>query len=254
MEKNSPLTLCMILEEDYLPGALVTLRSLHHHNDVASLPLLIWTPIRMSNQACEKLLSVHRNTRFELIDHSRYRGCLFNEHRLWGVSPAARYELFRWPGQGQLLYLDADLLVMGDVSDILNYRGPFAACPMPPGEGMEFKHMTGFNGGILSLDATHRNQSTWSRIVALAESRPWSGNQTVLNLQFAANFDKLDMRFNMPVSHITDENFDSISIIHFVGNKKPWDTDAQFGEHQMRMAGPNMCARLLKTWHRYADR
>ncbi|MFT4173388.1 MAG: glycosyltransferase [Rhodocyclaceae bacterium] len=247
------LTLCLIIDEGYAIGARALMRSLHFHHDIADVPLVVLSATPLSAAACQSILRVHGNTRFMLADSALYGDCRFTAHRQWKLTPALRYELFRLAVPGQLLYLDVDILITGDITPLLDFRGALGACRMPPNEGMEIKAIGGFNSGILSLDKTHRNPQTWARIVDLAQAQPWSGNQTVINLFFGQHYADIGMEFNMPSSHVTEANIASTRAIHYVGKKKPWDEDAQFGEHQLRIAGPEMCERLLQMWRHFSD-
>jgi lipopolysaccharide biosynthesis glycosyltransferase len=86
----------------------------------------------------------------------------------------------------------------------------------------------------------------------VAEASPWSGNQTVLNLVLKDMYHELPSEFNVGSTRMTPEKLVSARIVHYVGKRKPWQSEEPFGVNQIRLAGQDMCDTLLRLWKKYA--
>ncbi len=51
---------------------------------------------------------------------------------------------------------------------------------------------------------------------------------------------------------MTPEKLVSARIVHYVGKRKPWQSEEPFGVNQIRLAGQDMCDTLLRLWKKYA--
>ncbi|MFT4173390.1 MAG: glycosyltransferase [Rhodocyclaceae bacterium] len=245
--------LCSIVNEEFALGLSVFLRSLSHWNPSLDLPFLVYSGRELSPQIRASLEAEYPNVQYRIVDGALYTKCQFSNYRDWGMNPAFRYELFLNDECEQLIYFDADMLVTGDISPLLAYRGLLGACAMPAGEGMEIAQTGGFNAGMLSIGRAIRVEPVWRALVSLAESRPWSGNQTVLNLVLQQQFEALPHIYNARTSQMTPELLEQARILHYVGWRKPWEEAAQFDPYQSRAAGIDMCRRLLEIWLYYAS-
>ncbi|MYM37523.1 hypothetical protein GTP38_24660 [Duganella sp. FT94W] len=246
------IALCSLVNEEYAVGLVALLKSLRHHNPGVALPFLVYISRPLSAGARQQLEAAYPRIEYRLIERERYARCRFTNYRDWGMNPAFRYELFRETAYEQLIYLDADMLVHGDIAPLLAFRGALGACPMPPGEGMELRNIGGFNAGLLNIGRAVRTPQIWRQLVELAEANAWSGNQTVLNLVLKQHVQPLPLEYNVGTSHMTPEKLEGARIIHYLGKRKPWQADRPFDRHQMEHAGEAMCATLLQVWNAFA--
>lgn len=247
------IALCSLVNEEYAVGLVALLKSLRHFNPHVDAPFLVYISRPLSAGARQRIGDAYPHIEYRLIERALYAQCKFTNYRNWGMNPAFRYELFRETNYEQLIYLDADMLVNGNIDPLLGFRGALGACAMPPGEGMELRNIGGFNAGLLSLGKAIRTPDIWRQLLALAESNAWTGNQTVLNLVLKQYVLPLPVEYNVGTSHMTPEKLHGARIIHYVGKRKPWQADRPFDRHQLENAGEAMCATLLQVWNNFAS-
>lgn len=247
------IALCSLVNEEYAVGLVALLKSLRHFNPQLDVPFLVYISRPLSAAARQRIGDAYPAIEYRLIDRTPYARCQFTKYRNWGMNPAFRYELFRECGYEQLIYLDADMLVNGNIDPLLAFRGAVGACAMPPGEGMELRDIGGFNAGLLSLGTAIRTPDIWRQLLTLAESNAWTGNQTVLNLVLKPYVLPLPAEYNVGTSHMTPEKLAGARIIHYVGKRKPWQADRPFDKHQLDNAGEAMCATLLRVWQGFSS-
>jgi len=247
------IAMCSYVDDGYAIGLAAMLRSLRVHNPHIDCPFLVYSPCELSERSRHLLLSQYGNIRFVAVDGDVYGKCRFGGNREWKMSPALRYDLFRETSYERLIYFDADLLVVGNIDELFEFAGAFGACALPPGEGMELRAVGGFNAGVLCIGREVRTPEIWNRLLEVAEARDWSGNQTVLNLVLKKYYAQLPEIYNVSTTRMTPAKLPHARIIHFVGKYKPWESPNSFGEHQLRMAGKEMCDQLLGLWRSYSS-
>jgi lipopolysaccharide biosynthesis glycosyltransferase len=156
------------------------------------------------------------------------------------------YARFLFPDQfpelGKCLYLDVDLLVLGDLADLYEtpLEGKAVGAAIDRGI-VNAGHIWGilnhrelgidpetpyFNGGVLLLDLEEwRKTNLDKRCLAYAAAHPelckfW--DQTVMNTLLAGAFLKLpdhwNQQFQSPEKHYSEHG-----ILHFAGPDKPWN-------------------------------
>ncbi|WP_082548299.1 glycosyltransferase [Massilia sp. Root335] len=243
---------CSHVDDEYSVGLAALMRSLRQSNPHIAIPYIVCYSEVLSEASRRRIELEYPNIKYRTIASDLYQKCCFTKHRDWRMSPAFRYELFRVVDYEQLIYLDADMIIVGNIDELLAYRGDVAACSLPPGEGMEIKHLGGFNSGVLSLGKRVRTPEIWRKLMHVAEASPWSGNQTVLNLVLKDMYHELPSEFNVGSTRMTPEKLVSARIVHYVGKRKPWQSEEPFGVNQIRLAGQDMCDTLLRLWKKYA--
>ncbi|WP_322405540.1 DUF6817 domain-containing protein [Massilia luteola] len=108
-----------------------------------------------------------------------------------------------------------------------------------------------------ALQITHRKRpraliGERHKLMHVTEASPWSGNQTALNLVLKDMYHELPSEFNVGSTRMTPEKLVSARIVHYVGKRKPWQSEEPFGVNQIRLAGQDMCDTLLRLWKKYA--
>ena len=156
-----------------------------------------------------------------------------------GISHASWYRLFL----GELLptevkhvlYMDADTVVVGSLEGLRDMLTDFSANQGSAIRAVEssqrmdhfsqFSHPGNryFNAGVLLVDLIKFRQGTSAQQLTDTAKRYGSKlrfhDQDVLNLHFGKDFVPLDPMYNtMRSTRISD----SVSIVHFVGPRKPW--------------------------------
>ena len=149
------------------------------------------------------------------------------------------------------LYLDCDLLVTGDLSELfyMDMEGkPVAAVASP----YAWESSTyGFNAGVLLIDnELWRKNSYISKLLQLTEEKQAEvamADQSILNIFFQNNWKEIDSTYNYLVgldynylgSELSRLENSLPKIIHFAGTHKPWYTYSS--------------TRLRELWWTYRD-
>lgn len=140
------------------------------------------------------------------------------------------------------LYLDADLVILLDILELVNYdfqKNALAAtfgCKIPWSLDHAFFENTlhwgadrdYFNSGVVLFNLKHwrenKMDAKWKNLAARYPDQLTSHDQTLLNAICDGNFSYLDGKFNnlWEPGNKPPENWKN-SILHFSGSPKPWD-------------------------------
>lgn len=153
-------------------------------------------------------------------------------------------EFKRWD---KIIYLDTDIIVVGDISGLLDCKG-FNACRDPLNLSQQFHKLppgispdaNAFNAGVLVFDTCLISDTTFSELLTLNDTLAPSliyQEQSILNLYFYGRWNPLPHMYNYhPYTHrfsFPEPLFDcrdiSVSILHFFGKgRKPWFPDSPY--------------------------
>ncbi|MCO5062874.1 MAG: glycosyltransferase family 8 protein [Rhizobiaceae bacterium] len=186
------------------------------------------------------------------VDPARLTGANFT----LGLSSAALFRILLpeiLPGLSKTLYIDADTVVCGSLSDLWNTRlgDNFlaavrdAGAPFPAGPaGTDWKElglepdMPYFNSGVmlLALDKW-REQGFGNKTLDLLRARkmPW-GDQDALNIAARGKWSELPRKWNLQTADAEGKSLswalwradvetaiEAPAIIHYTGYRKPWN-------------------------------
>ena len=181
----------------------------------------------------------------------------YSGNREWGENPSTvyqphyRYEIFNLSDYDNLVYLDTDLLIQGNVEKLFTTpAGKIRASkkwPQPTLEQdfhprytieMEARitqktlddSLGSFNGGVLSFGQGVSTLDTKSQLLKLQKTKTTPGNQQILNTYFEDRVDFIPQTYNFSTEFYSNKIFkirpilDDQHIIHFVGPFKPSHT------------------------------
>jgi lipopolysaccharide biosynthesis glycosyltransferase len=200
-----------VLSEDYLLGAQVFLKSLIKNNPNFNLPFIIfiWEDF---NFLCLK--DIYPNIIFKRINLKLYKDSKnFSQYRVWKYNVFCRLEMFKLQKYDYLFYFDFDMLVLKNIEHIFQLKFDFAAASTA-------SNSKWFNGGFFIVGKKYLNKKIFNSLLALSKSRNWEGNEALLNSFFYKKVHFLESQYNTIT--IDTINIQNISILHFVGEKKPW--------------------------------
>jgi lipopolysaccharide biosynthesis glycosyltransferase len=176
-----------------------------------------------------------------------------------------------YPELGKYIYLDADLIVRGDVAELFELatldRHAIAAVPFSTfgtwdgGYDLASPHLRHldleapvFNNGIYVSDLEKwREQGIlpalegWMRIHRQALDEFVFGTQSIMNLGFYRNLEVLPSEWNVnPLGDdetpIPERALEEGKILHWAGRRKPWDPDGPYREHWLPYAPAPLAA------------
>jgi lipopolysaccharide biosynthesis glycosyltransferase len=211
------------VDEVYLPGFLTLLRSLALTNPTLCLDYVVLfddlTPASVS--AIHRL---HPRVRFRRVETERYDDFVKGDRTNYLVRKAYfSLDAFRIRDYDTVIVLDTDMVVLGDVSPLLDVREGIGAVEQ------FFYNDTGakLNSGLLVLNRDVLNDE----FEALIDSTGRSGDyeldkhdQGILNAVLDGRFVRLDQRYNFVKRRLSGD-LDvppDVAVLHFTGQHKPW--------------------------------
>ena len=226
---------CTMATSDYLPGALTLKHSIEKHNPWAKrVPWFIISPDIRAGDFPGRVIRVlpadyRYKSRFPRFGNAFCKLALFRDPR------------FRENGIDRIIFLDADILCLGDIRPLAEYPSLFARAPDAGGR-MFFPMHRGrrrYNSGVLVMRRPflHEYSDRVFQIAARNDSYD-GGDQGVLNDLVAESpeldFGELPVGFNAlrrlyEFHRLHWEEMRAagkIRLLHFVGSK-PWENAAE---------------------------
>ncbi|MBN2301628.1 MAG: hypothetical protein JXN60_03830 [Lentisphaerae bacterium] len=161
-----------VLNDKFFPYFLVFLKSVRLHNPWLSLPWLVFysknlSPLSQFNQ--NELSNLYDKFQFLEINEEKYRALAGQtpEHMI----PALfSLECFRHTEFDRIVFLDSDMLCLGDISSLFTLRADFAAC-MPGRDLARKRRLAGYrtlsrgvNTGVMSIGRKYLNESVYAEL------------------------------------------------------------------------------------------
>ncbi|CAP94436.1 glycogenin glucosyltransferase [Penicillium rubens] len=224
MNSNGGAVYCtLLLSDNYLPGAMVLAHSLRDNGTKARL-VALFTPDRLQSSTIDELRSVYD----ELIPVSS----MVNDTpaNLWLmdrpdlIATFTKIELWRLTQYQRVVYIDCDVVALRAPDELLSLEADFAAAP-------DVGWPDCFNSGMMVL---RPNLQDYYALRALAQRGiSFDGaDQGLLNMHFR-DWHRLSFTYNCTPSANYQyipayKHFQStISLIHFIGARKPWNMPRQ---------------------------
>lgn len=256
MQKNSK-AIVFLVDDSSAIDLLVCVSSLVRSNpDVnknCDLVLVVYSQIK--NVYLDIIHSIwgnfhiHKVSSF-LIDNPIIKKIKYAGKREWCKASCEykahyRYSIFELESQYEnILYLDNDLLIKGDISELLKVDTDKIKAAIK-GDTVETLIATEelglsrslvreeFNAGVMSIGGSFLSRENVIEIIKLQRSiPPAKGNQSIFNLYFYNHWEKIEEKYNLATENINFEfdekqskfvpkNYEDSSIVHYVGSKKP---------------------------------
>ncbi|KAJ5487267.1 hypothetical protein N7530_001567 [Penicillium desertorum] len=224
MDSNGGAVYCtLLLSDNYLPGAMVLAHSLRDNGTKARL-VALFTPDRLQSSTIDELRTVYD----ELIPVSS----MVNDTpaNLWLmdrpdlIATFTKVELWRLTQYQRVVYIDCDVVALRAPDELLSLEADFAAAP-------DVGWPDCFNSGMMVL---RPNLQDYYALRALAQRGiSFDGaDQGLLNMHFR-DWHRLSFTYNCTPSANYQyipayKHFQStISLIHFIGARKPWNMPRQ---------------------------
>jgi lipopolysaccharide biosynthesis glycosyltransferase len=221
---------CSTLNDAYVPGFIVFLYTLQKHNPWFNLPYYVLTWGELSPENIKKIYSVYNNVIIQNIQNEVYEGWKSStKWRKWGINCINRYDAFVIKDVDRVLFFDVDMIVLGDLSELFSADVEFGAVEIFP-KSIEVDHpscynkqLKSFNGGVMSISKKYLTDETRYRLVEMAFQKTWTSDEPILNTYFTNKTTFLPHKYNLLTQALTEDNFKTARIIHFLGLKKPWE-------------------------------
>ena len=224
----------------YAPHLATAIYSLLHNNKTLSLKILVFTAsLPKSHRDNIRAICEEFNTPLEFIqlNESWFDGLVLNHH----FKKSNYYRLFAADliGSKTCLYLDADIVVTGSISELISIElnDSYLAAVENPGfmrhEELGMRSQSSyFNSGVMLLNLEKwRKCNLKKSVIALVKKKPSAihfVDQCGLNGIVDGNWIKLDLKYNFQTCMLREFNYsmiysgDTPVIIHYTGSSKPW--------------------------------
>ena len=232
------LAICTLIDDSHAELCQTMLYSLVKNNPTLTFEFFVFHWTDLSPQTLEPIRKIHSVNTIR-IQSEDYEDCKSPAEywRVWEYNPFYRFDIFRLGTRcDKLLYIDADTLVLKDLSEFLSLPHEFYASQIEQNTGMEFSEYSRprFNAGVMVIDKKLLTDKSRNELIRMTEMDTWSGNQTPLNLYFQDRVTFVEQKYNLQTNQFTHDALNDAAIIHFIGHIKP-------GTKYMTTSYPSYC-------------
>jgi len=230
------IALCTICNNEFIDGLMVMLSSFLRNNVWFKGKIIVYyhneySPISISNMNRAK--SIYEDIDFKPVNVSQYQKLINKFLKMKKAQSRLIPSLFTFEVFedikyfDKILYLDSDMLVLNDISEIFKLNHDIVVTP-DAGEYIKREYST-FNGGFLLLSHSISDKEYKKKLIDHAETMKDMvlADQTIMNSFFPGGIPMLGIEYNCLKRCFPDNKFNqfnsNIKIIHYVGSK-PWDS------------------------------
>ncbi|MFD4034330.1 glycosyltransferase [Streptomyces sp. NPDC058637] len=222
------------VDENYLPGFLTLLRSLALSNpSVCEDFLVLHDGLRTDSLA--KIRALHPRVSFRQVDAAHYDSYAKGDQDNYLVRKAYFIlDVFRVRDYDTVITLDTDMVVLGDLGELLELRDGLAAVPQ------FFYGQHKLNSGLLVIQREFLSDDFCAKLDEVGRNGSYEldkHDQGILNAVLDGGFLHLDARYNFVKRRLSGDLPvpDDTAILHFTGRHKPWQGgEAGYGQAEDR--------------------
>lgn len=222
-------------DDGFAEYAEVMLWSVRQKNPALDADCIVLThpslcPLSAENRT--RLEKVWPGVRFQDVDDGPYR-------RFFTITPPRlhaallKLEIFRLQGYEKVLFIDADILCMGNLAPLMNLTASFAAAPAGKNRGSKelrknrMVWRTSLNSGVMLIGEKYRTGKTYAKMIGYHMQSCPTADQDIINRYFRFRpFFCLDHRYNYHAQFFWDGTETDISLLHYAGEKPLQKPDA----------------------------
>ncbi|MDN0195326.1 glycosyltransferase [Streptomyces sp. S.PNR 29] len=209
------------VDENYLPGFLVLLRSLALSNPgVCEDFVVLYDDLRPGSIA--RIRALHPRIVLRRVNDTHYDSYQKGDQDNYLVRKAYFIlDVFRLREYDTVITLDTDMVVLGDLGELLKLREGLAAVPQ------FFYGQHKLNSGLLVIQREYLSDAFCAKLDATGRSGDYEldkHDQGILNAVLDGDFIRLDARYNFVKRRLSGDLPvpDDTAILHFTGRHKPW--------------------------------
>ncbi|MEU6377768.1 glycosyltransferase [Streptomyces sp. NPDC046909] len=209
------------VDENYLPGFLTLLRSLALSNPgVCEDFVVLYDDLRPGSIA--QIRALHPRIVLKRVGDTHYDSYKKGDQDNYLVRKAYFIlDVFRIREYDTIITLDTDMVVLGDLSELLELREGLAAVPQ------FFYGQHKLNSGLLVIQREYLSDAFCARLDKCGRSGDYEldkHDQGILNAVLDGDFVRLDPRYNFVKRRLSGDLPvpDDTAILHFTGRHKPW--------------------------------
>ncbi|WP_406439790.1 polysaccharide pyruvyl transferase family protein [Streptomyces sp. NBC_00631] len=221
LTKKRRIAFASYVDENYLPGFLVLLRSLALTNPgVCEDFVVLYDDLRPASIA--KIRALHPRIVLQRVNDTHYDSYVKGDQDNYLVRKAYFIlDIFRLRDYDTIITLDTDMVVLGGLGELLELREGLAAVPQ------FFYGQHKLNSGLLVIQKEYLSDEFCARIDKTGRSGDYEldkHDQGILNAVLDGDFVRLDAKYNFVKRRLSGDLPvpDDTKILHFTGRHKPW--------------------------------
>jgi lipopolysaccharide biosynthesis glycosyltransferase len=225
-----------VCNDRYTNALALLMWSIKHHNPGFAHPLKVYHKGDFTEPCQQRILGIYPNTVFEDVSKTEYQSKI--PHYL-------ALESFREMEPDKVVFIDSDIICLGDISALAEIDQPLAAAldydfrnSFAFNVRFPFSRLARINTGVFALNRTYRNPETYKALYGLLDQFPakrekgmlWS-DQGIMNLYFRhATKHVFPYIYNARKNLFANKRFAAgreaaladVRLLHFGGTCKPF--------------------------------
>lgn len=221
LTKKRRVAFASYVDENYLPGFLVLLRSLALSNPgVCEDFVVLYDDLRPASIA--KIRALHPRIVLQRVNDTHYDSYVKGDQDNYLVRKAYFIlDIFRLRDYDTVITLDTDMVVLGGLGELLELREGLAAVPQ------FFYGQHKLNSGLLVIQKEYLSDEFCAKIDKTGRSGDYEldkHDQGILNAVLDGDFVRLDAKYNFVKRRLSGDLPvpEDTKILHFTGRHKPW--------------------------------
>ncbi|MER6077492.1 glycosyltransferase [Streptomyces sp. NPDC001833] len=221
LTKKRRIAFASYVDENYLPGFLVLLRSLALSNPgVCEDFVVLYDDLRPASIA--KIRALHPRIVLQRVNDTHYDSYVKGDQDNYLVRKAYFIlDIFRLRDYDTVITLDTDMVVLGGLDELLELREGLAAVPQ------FFYGQHKLNSGLLVIQKEYLSDEFCAKIDRIGRSGDYEldkHDQGILNAVLDGDFVRLDAKYNFVKRRLSGDLPvpEDTKILHFTGRHKPW--------------------------------
>ncbi|MEV7319034.1 glycosyltransferase [Streptomyces sp. NPDC093970] len=221
LTKKRRIAFASYVDENYLPGFLVLLRSLALSNPgVCEDFVVLYDDLRPASIA--KIRALHPRIVLQRVNDTHYDSYVKGDQDNYLVRKAYFIlDIFRLRDYDTVITLDTDMVVLGGLGELLELREGLAAVPQ------FFYGQHKLNSGLLVIQKEYLSDEFCEKIDKTGRSGEYEldkHDQGILNAVLDGDFVRLDAKYNFVKRRLSGDLPvpEDTKILHFTGRHKPW--------------------------------
>ncbi|MGW1624322.1 glycosyltransferase [Streptomyces sp. NPDC002172] len=221
LTKKRRVAFASYVDENYLPGFLVLLRSLALSNPgVCEDFVVLYDDLRPASIA--KIRALHPRIVLQRVNDTHYDSYVKGDQDNYLVRKAYFIlDIFRLRDYDTVITLDTDMVVLGGLGELLELREGLAAVPQ------FFYGQHKLNSGLLVIQKEYLSDEFCAKIDKTGRSGEYEldkHDQGILNAVLDGDFVRLDAKYNFVKRRLSGDLPvpEDTKILHFTGRHKPW--------------------------------
>lgn len=211
------------VDNNYLPGFETLLKSLLLTNPWIDHDVVVYYD-DLTAESLQRISLLYPRLVFERVDTERYAGYAKGDRTNYLVQKAYYIlEAFRNRRYDRLVTLDVDMVVLGDVRELVTTTARFAAAP----QYFDSRGGWRINSGVMSFDRSVMSDAFVARMDEIGVTGAYDlerHDQGVLSAVLDGDYERLDMKYNFVKRAVKPGGLlpPDVRILHYTGSIKPW--------------------------------